>query len=131
MVKTQINLILRQVFYGAAVSLFSVFLQIGFEKQKEKTLDIGQGGAASASRIYENYGGDDDLADDDVDMTTMIMMIMMTTTMIMMTIAGKAGLLSKVGAASALGQSNAPDHPPPYPPTTNFQQPTSENSKYL
>ena len=87
--------------------------------------------AASASRIYENYGGDDDLADDDVDMTTMIMVMIMTTTMMMMTIAGKAGLLSKVGAASALGQNNAPDHPPPYPPTTNFQQPTSENSKYL
>ena len=59
-------------------------------------------------------------------MTTMIMMIMMTTTMIMMTIAGKAGLLSKVGAASALGQSNAPDHPPPCTHqlrTSNSQRP--------
>ena len=74
-------------------------------------------------------GGDLDDDDHDVDMTTMIMV--MTTTMMMMTIAGKAGLLSKVGAASALGQSNAPDYPLPYPPTTNFQQPTSENSKYL
>ena len=43
-----------------------------------------------------------------------------------MTIAGKAGLLSKVGAASALGQSNAPDHPPPCThqlPTSNSQRP--------
>ena len=42
MVKTQINLILRQVFYGAAVSLFSVFLQIGFENKRKKRLTLAR-----------------------------------------------------------------------------------------